>query len=183
MTNDISYTIRKSRRAKHLRLVVHCDGRVVVTVPRGVRQSIVERFISEKKQWVLKKLHFFENVDNRGGRVFSNKDYQKYKEEARQLVHDRIDFYNKEYGFKFNRISIKNQRTLWGSCSAKSNININYKVLFLPKELQDYLIVHEMCHLKELNHSSKFWNLVQKTVPDYKKIRKGLMGSDPKCLK
>ena len=84
---------------------------------------------------------------------------------------ERVDHFNTTYKFKFNRINIKNQKTRWGSCSNKGNLNFNYKIVLLPERLADYIIVHELCHLKELNHSKKFWNLVAKAMPDYPQIR------------
>ena len=83
-------------------------------------------------------------------------------------------FYNEIYQFSYNKIYIKNQKTRWGSCSGKKNLSFNYRILFLPKKLQDYIIVHELCHLKELNHSKRFWSLVARVFPDYQNIRNEL---------
>ncbi len=99
-------------------------------------------------------------------------DYLKYKETARILVKNRIDYFNKIYNFKVNRVTIKNQRSRWGSCSKKGNLNFNYKIALLPSSLADYVIVHELCHLKEFNHSKNFWDLVKISVPNYKEIRR-----------
>ncbi len=171
---DIKYTIRNSGRAKRVRLSVFCDGRVVVTTPRGIGLAIIEKFIAEKKAWVLKKLNFLKKVDKKIVRRFSDEDYKKYKNDALQLVKAKVLHYSKIYGFEYNRISIRNQKTRWGSCSRKRNININYRILFLPNKLQDYLIIHELCHLKEFNHSNKFWSLVHNILPDYKELKKSL---------
>jgi len=100
--------------------------------------------------------------------------YIKNKERAREIVRQKLNNFNNTYGFTYNRVSIKNQRTKWGSCSSKGNLNFNYKIVFLPEHLANYLIVHELCHLKELNHSKSFWLLVEKTIPDYKKCKKEL---------
>ena len=96
------------------------------------------------------------------------------REQARILVENRISFFNKIYNFEINRVFVKNQKTRWGSCSSNKNLNFNYKIIFLKPALADYLIVHELCHLKEFNHSEKFWNLVEKTIPDYKNINREL---------
>lgn len=104
----------------------------------------------------------------------SRKDYIENKNEAFALVSERVKFYNKFYNFTFNKIYIKNQKTRWGSCSNKQNINLNYKIIFLPQRHQDYIIVHEMCHLKEFNHSRKFWALVERALPNYLEIKKEL---------
>lgn len=174
MEKKISYKLKRSKRAKRMRLAVYCDGAVVITTPFGIEQSIVEKFLNEKKQWVLDKIRFFKSVDSKAIRTFSHKDYLENKDKALTLVHERVKFYNKIYGFSFNKIFIKNQKTRWGSCSCKQNLNLNYKIVFLPEKHQDYIIVHEMCHLKEFNHSRKFWALVEKTLPNYLDIKKEL---------
>jgi predicted metal-dependent hydrolase len=86
----------------------------------------------------------------------------------------KIIYFNSFYNFKYNKIFIKNHQRRWGSCSSKRNLNFNYKIIFLPERLQNYLIVHELCHLKEMNHSKGFWALVAKTIPDYEKLNKQL---------
>ncbi|MBU4082699.1 M48 family metallopeptidase [Patescibacteria group bacterium] len=100
--------------------------------------------------------------------------YLANKERALDFVYARVALYNEIYNFNFNRISVKNQKTRWGSCSEKGNLNFNYRIVLLPIEMADYIIVHELCHLGELNHSPKFWNLVAKTMPNYLEIRKRL---------
>ena len=91
----------------------------------------------------------------------------KKKEEARKLVESKVEHFNRFYKFKINRIAIRNQKTRWGSCSSKGNLNFNYKIIYLEPKLADYLIVHEMCHLAEFNHSRNFWGLVSKAIPDF----------------
>ncbi len=97
--------------------------------------------------------------------------YLKYKEEARALVKEKLLYWNQFYGYTYQRIAIKDHKTRWGSCSKKGNLNFNYRIVFLPPHLVDYLIVHELCHLGEFNHSPAFWALVGKTVPDWEKRR------------
>ena len=108
------------------------------------------------------------------GRRRVNKKYIENKDKALSIVKDRIEYFNTFYNFKWNRIVIRNQKTRWGSCSRKGNLNFNYKIAFLPPKSADYIIVHELCHLGEFNHSQKFWNLVAQTIPDYLAIRKDL---------
>lgn len=93
---------------------------------------------------------------------------------VRKLVLARLERFNAVYGFAYHRVSIKDQRTMWGSCSRKGNLNFNWRVIQLPPALADYVIVHELCHLQELNHSRRFWDLVARTIPDYKERRKAL---------
>lgn len=96
------------------------------------------------------------------------KHYVAHKETARSLVHARLVYWNQFYGFGYNRVAIRNQRRCWGSCTSLKNLNFSYKIQFLPAHLQDYIIVHELCHLQELNHGKGFWQLVEQQVPGYK---------------
>lgn len=102
------------------------------------------------------------------------KHYRAHKEAARSLTLARLAHFNQHYGLHYNRVAIRNQRRCWGSCSSLKNLNFNYKILFLPPELQDYIIVHELCHLKEMNHGPNFWALVEETIPDYRARRAAL---------
>ena len=117
-------------------------------------------------RWVIKR-------KRRRKRAKSGKaNYIKYKEAARILAKRKVAQYNQRYGFLVNRIAIKNSKTRWGSCSKKGNRNFNYKIALLPEALADYIIVHELCHLGEFNHSKKFWALVARVIPHYKVIKK-----------
>ena len=107
-------------------------------------------------------------------RIFKRRHYLKHKELARVLVKAKLEHFNQHYGFKYNRISIRNQRSRWGSCSKQGNLNFNYRIIFLPPALADYLIVHELCHLQEFNHSRAFWALVTQTIPHYQTVRREL---------
>ena len=106
----------------------------------------------------------------------------KKREEARIFVENRINYFNKFYKFEINRIAIKNTTTRWGSCSSKKNLNFNYKIIYLRPDLADYLIVHELCHLGEFNHSKRFNALVSKTIPDYEKVDKELRRTPVKYI-
>lgn len=81
---------------------------------------------------------------------------------------------NRRYGFSYGRVAIRDQRRRWGSCSSAGNLNFNYKILFLPSALQEYIVTHELCHLAEFNHGPAFWRLVASTVPDYRQRRQHL---------
>lgn len=96
------------------------------------------------------------------------KHYLEHKEIARALVEARLKYHNQHYGFIWNRVAIRNQKQCWGSCTSLKNLNFSYRLLFLPEHLVDYIIVHELCHLAELNHGANFWSLVAEKIPDYK---------------
>lgn len=101
----------------------------------------------------------------------SDSDYAAYRTQAKAFVEKRLREINQHYGYSYNRITIKNQKTRWGSCSQKQNINIHYRVIHLRPELADYVLTHELCHLKEMNHSRAFWKLVGATIPHYQQLR------------
>lgn len=109
----------------------------------------------------------------------SQAEYEKLKESARVLVKEKLEYWNQFYSFSYKRIFIRAQRTRWGSCSSRGNLSFNYRILFLSPELQDYLIVHELCHLSEMNHGSNFWVLVGRTIPKYKTLRRILRKERP----
>lgn len=104
----------------------------------------------------------------------NRKHYLELKEAARALVHVRVGYFNAFYGHTVGKVFIKNTKSRWGSCSSKGNLNFNYKIVLLPPEVADYLIVHELCHLKEFNHGPNFWALVSQCAPNYRAARSAL---------
>jgi len=173
----LSYEIKKSRKARNLRLTIYPDGKVIATLPCGINESLIDKFILEKSKWIfgkLEKMRFSKNPNGRLLAKFGKREYNRYKKQSFFFIKNRLEELNKFYNFNFKRISIRNQRTRWGSCSRRGNLNFNYKLIFLPERLADYVIIHELCHIKEFNHSASFWNLVAETVPDYKDVVKKL---------
>ena len=172
--SKITYTLKRSKKARRMRLAVHCDGSVVVTMPYRFQETAAERFIQEKAKWLFSKITFFKQSEGKSFAKYSYDDYLKYKKDAMTIIEKKVQYFVGKYGYLYNKISIKNQKTCWGSCSKKDNLNFNYKVLFLPENIQDYIIAHELCHLKEHNHSKKFWGLVFDILPQYQESRKQL---------
>lgn len=147
----------------------------MVTLPWRVGIWKAEDFIRQNSLWVLEKMKAMKKIGQ--GSIFlkhDKKEYQEFKEYARKFVSERLEKYREIYGFEYKKISIRNQRTRWGSCSKQGNLNFNYKIIFLPERHAEYIIVHEICHLAEFNHSKRFWSLVSKTFPDFGKIVKEL---------
>lgn len=170
----VEYTLKTSNRARRIRFVIYCGGELVVTVPRKFRESDLERFMREKASWILKKTIEFKGIKKTLPFENERHAFLLHRQTALDLVRKRLEYYNNIYSFVFNKVRIKSQRTCWGSCSRTKNLNFNYKLAFLPPRVVDYVVVHELCHLGEFNHSSKFWDLVEKTIPDYLNIRKEL---------
>ena len=172
------YEVKESLRAKRLSLTVHPDGRVVVTKPKRMSDAAVARWVATRADWIEKATAHFKRRNKgvvpeqlpkpRRG----SKAYKGAVKAARVLVHERLAHFNTLYGFSYGTISIRNQKTRWGSCSIANNLSFNYRIAFLPPHLADYIIVHELCHTKEHNHSVRFWDLVAKAIPDHRALRK-----------
>lgn len=101
-------------------------------------------------------------------------DYESIKKSARKDLTARVEYFAPIIGVKYNRIAIRCQKTRWGSCSSKQNLNFNCLLMMAPEEVRNYVVIHELCHLKQMNHSRLFWAEVEKAMPDYKKWRKWL---------
>lgn len=97
-----------------------------------------------------------------------------YKEKASEIIHDRLQHFNQHYGFHYNQVTFRNQKTRWGSCSSQKNLNFNWRLAMAPIEVIDYVVVHELCHLKEMNHSPRFWARVEEAAPHHTKAKKWL---------
>ncbi len=179
----VEVTIKRSMRSRRLRLSVHPGGEVVITAPASMSDARLEReasrFLSQKGEWVLRAVRKLKNhkaATPKRSVAEIRKEYAANKKKAKDLVVERLKHFNTFYGFKIGNISIRNQKSRWGSCSRKGNLNFNYRIALLPLHLSDYIIVHELCHIGQLNHSSKFWDLVAKTIPEHKKLRRELKG-------
>jgi len=164
---EVKIRVKHSGRTRQARLSVG-NGGVTLTMPKSLPWRLAERFLITRGDWlksVLDKWNATEKMPPIDGRPF---EYNRYKTRAARLVRDRLKFFNESYKLSYNRICIKNQSTRWGSCSSNRNLNFNYRVVALPPELADYLVVHELCHLQEMNHSVRFWRLVAQALPDYR---------------
>lgn len=167
----ISYTVKESVRAKRIRIAVYCDGTVVITSPKNTLEDTIQKYLHLKSSWIIQKLSLFSRIEVCPDiAIFSEEHFLLHKDKALNLVIEKVEGFSKKYGFDPNKLSVKKLKTKWGSCSIKKNLNFNYKVLFLSEELQNYIIVHELCHLKQMDHSKKFWRYVNDVIPEYKLI-------------
>jgi hypothetical protein len=162
----IPYSISNS--AGHcLRLEIK-DGRVYLFKPRWVSKVRAQKFLESKSAWLER------NLAKERKQIplypLAKTELPMFKKE----IISRLNYFNQGYNFNWQRVSIRHQTTRWGSCSPKGTLSFNSRLANLPLELQDYIIVHELCHLKVPNHSPKFWKLVEKTLPDYLIRRRAL---------
>lgn len=157
----------KSRRAKRLIITIRPFKGVRVAVPRRVSFAEAERFVHSKTGWIQKHLAKMKEAELQQRKLMENSKPIDKAAAKRKLI-SRLDELAEQYGFRYNRVFIKNQKSRWGSCSAKNNINLNMKLITLPAELMDYVILHELVHTKVKNHSKKFWTELDKLVGDAK---------------
>ncbi|MHB9095146.1 MAG: M48 family metallopeptidase [Eubacteriales bacterium] len=221
----IPYTVKKSSRARHIRITVGPGG-VVVSAPGFLNQREVISFVEKKGEWILRKFSVLQQVLSanpdralvdgeellfqgdsftlqvseyqgkntkvalRNGCFVVHINYavpvqerreeirrkleDLYKRLAREAVTERLDYFGPQLGLKYNAVRIKEQKTRWGSCSGKGNLNFNWKVVMAPSDIIDYVVVHELCHLAHMNHSREFWHLVESQLPDYRERKQWL---------
>lgn len=171
MKLSFEYILKRKRGMKTLRIRIEKNGSVLVTGPYLLSKKRIEECLQEKSDWILERI---QKVKEREQTLTRFGSYEVFAKRAKKLLKDRVEEINKHYQFSFNRISIKRHETRWGSCSKKGNLNFNYRLYFLPQELVDYVVAHELSHLKHMNHSKDFWECVAETIPDYKQRRKEL---------
>ena len=162
--------IRCRRRSVGIR--VTDAGEVIVRAPLRMPMAQVRSLVESKRDWIEKTLA---KVNSRAQvPKLSREETDALAERARQVIPPRVKAWAARLGVSYGRITIRNQKTRWGSCSAKGNLNFNCVLMLCPEAVLDYVIVHELCHRKELNHSDRFWAEVEKALPDYRQRRKWL---------
>lgn len=167
----IPYTLIRSRR-KTIAIHITPAGEVEVRCPTRMRKADIEAFLESKRPWIEK--HVKAIADRPPQPPLSPAEIQALARQASQLIPQRIAHFSPKIGVTYGRITIRSQHTRWGSCSAKGNLNFNCLLLLAPPEVLDYVVVHELCHRKEMNHSPKFWAEVEKILPNYKQSKQWL---------
>lgn len=157
-----------------MRLHVYPDKSVLLTIPKRASIRGAEQFFANNLEWIAEKQRHFGSGDPEETKKQSREHYLRNKKAARAFIVKKVEELNSHYGFRYGKVAVRNTRTRWGSCSREGNLNFHYKILFLSEPFADYVVAHELCHLKELNHSPKFWKLVAETIPDYKEKRREL---------
>ncbi len=173
-TASTAWTLRRSARSGRLWVTVRRDGAVVVTAPSHAPFAAIERFVRDRAEWIARAVAKMRRYKDDVYLPRTRAAYLANKERARALVLELLGRHAPAYGFRYGRVFIKDLRRNWGSCSELGNLNFNYKLAFLPPELAEYVVVHELCHLAEFNHSPAFWALVGRALPDAAARRKRL---------
>lgn len=167
---EYNVEVRRSKR-KSAAIKITADMQIVVFVPLYVSDNEIERMVISKSKWIDEHmLKVQSTIDERS--KLEKITFEQVKELADQAVEyipKRVKYYAEKENFVYNKITIKNLVSRWGSCSTKGNLNFNCLLMLMPDYVIDYIVVHELCHLREMNHSEKFWAEVEKIMPDYQR--------------
>lgn len=168
---EVVYSNRKS-----VAIQIKPDGTVVLRAPYGVPKRELNRILEEKRSWI--EVHLQEikerEAEQKALPKFSMQEIKELANKALAYIPERVKYYAPIVGVNYTRITIRNQKTRWGSCSSKGGLNFNCLLMLTPPEVIDYVVVHELCHRKEMNHSKAFWAEVEKVLPDYKSAKRWL---------
>lgn len=172
---NIPITVIRSKR-KTISIQIHADLSVTVRAPERASQKEIERVLREKEPWIKKHLEQMHRQaeECEGVKPFTDEELQQLADRAVCHITKRVAYYAALIGVDYGRITIRNQKTRWGSCSSKGNLNFNCLLMLAPWEVIDYVVVHELCHRKEMNHSKAFWREVERILPDYRESEKWL---------
>ena len=175
---QIDYTIIKSNR-KSWSLSVSSDGLLTMRIPNAMSRRYAESLMAEKQDWIVKQ--FIKIKKQQEKRPVSNLSQtqrdaleKRYREAARSYFPERVQYYAAILQVTYGNITIRDQKTRWGSCSSRGNLNFNWRLMLAPPRVLDYVVVHELCHRKHMDHSPAFWQEVGDILPDYKALRKWL---------
>lgn len=157
---------------------------VIVRAPTRMKQNEIEKFVETKRNWIEKHLQsvsekqkLLENID-----PYSDEEIRSFVKQAKEIIPKKVEFYAEKIGVTYNKITIRCQRTRWGSCSSKGNLNFNCLLVLLPDEIIDSVVVHELCHRRQMNHSAKFYAEIEKVFPDYNCCRQWLKQNGNKYM-
>lgn len=166
------YEIVRSKRMTSA-IQVKRDGRVVVRCPWVATQEEVCSFVEKHREWILRNRK--EVLDRLARReVYTEEQVKELRQRARWMLAQKTWQWAQRMQVTYGRLSIRQQATRWGRCSRKGNLNFNWTLILLPEALADYVVVHELAHRREMNHSPKFWKIVEEQLPDYRELRRQL---------
>jgi predicted metal-dependent hydrolase len=163
----------RSKKARHINISVKPFKGVRVAIPYGVSYDKAKQVVQSKKSWIQKHLDKMKLVEKEH-EVLSKNLTEIDRVEARKKLVSRLNELSGQHGFSYNKVFMRNQKTRWGSCSGKNNISLNMKLVRLPDEMIDYVLLHELVHTRIKNHTNEFWTELNRLVGDAKKIDRRL---------
>lgn len=166
----MEYRVIRSSR-KTISLQITPEGALLVRCPNRMKKADIQAFVQSKEDWIQKHL---KKPGENSQPPFSQQELQELISHAKLVIQERVKYYAPIIGVSYGKITIRSQHTRWGSCSGKGNLNFNCLLMLAPRWVLDYVVVHELCHRKEMNHSARFWAQVEKVLPDYRESKKWL---------
>ncbi len=168
--------IKSNRRS--VGITIKPGGEIIVRAPRLMPQSLILSYIRQKEAWIIKtylkqsKIQPAPASEDKSSHTLALE--KRYRDAARDYIPKRVEYYHQFTGGNYSKITIRDQKTRWGSCSSNGTLSFSFRLMMAPPRVLDYVVVHELCHLTHMNHSSDFWNMVETILPDYKEHRKWL---------
>ena len=162
--------VRSSR--KTLAVQIRADGTVIARAPLRMPKDRILCFLSEKASWIRMqqgKMQERENMRQQACIHLDAAQEKELRERAKSVLAQRTAYFARQVGVTYGRITVRDQKTRWGSCSQTGNLNFNFRLILAPSEVLDYVVVHELCHRRQMNHSAQFWQEVAQVLPDYRK--------------
>lgn len=169
---NIPIMLEKSKR-KLLAITLTEDGILSIKAPLRVSDREIEKFLNQKRFWIYKQAKRIQE-EQKNRVVRSEQEIRRLKEEARKVLTEKTDYYKQFLNVEYQKIRIGDQKTRWGSCSSSGTISYNWRLILMPEKIVDYVVVHELCHMIEMNHSKRFWEQVEAILPDYQARRNWL---------
>lgn len=176
-THKLPATLIKSSR-RSVGITIKPGGEIIIRAPKLMPNAIIMSFVQEKAAWILKTYEKQSNI--RPSTPTKEKSHQtlalekRYRDAAKEYIPKRVEYYHQFTGGHYERITIRDQKSRWGSCSGNGTLSFNFRLMLAPPRVLDYVVVHELCHLTHMNHSKEFWTMVESILPDYKEHRKWL---------
>ncbi len=167
----LGYHIVRSNR-KTISIQITPQGEVVVRCPKWMTDSQIDSHVHSRRNWI--ETHLAKHSRQPVLPPFTAEEMRELADQAKRIIPPRVEFYARQTGVSYGRITIRSQHTRWGSCSGKGNLNFNCLLVLAPTEVLDYVVVHELCHRKEMNHSARFWAEVAKILPGWSAQREWL---------
>ena len=170
-------------KRKTVSIQIKSDGRIVVRAPLRMSKADITRLVEEKSGWIEKHLAQSRRQNESAEPAFSPEQLRQLAEAARQDLPRRAARFAPLVGVSYGRITIRAQKSRWGSCSTRGNLNFNCLLMLCPEEVRDYVVVHELCHRKEMNHSRRFWLELARVLPEYEQQRQWLKANGSRLIR
>ncbi len=180
--SDFRVFIKRSAR-RSLSLEIMPDGNLLARAPQRMPEREIWAFIREKEEWIrIHRRKRMERQTEAQADPLTPDQIRELADVALRVLPERCRYFAGIMGVRYGRITIRNQKTRWGSCSSGGNLNFNCLLMLAPPEVRDYVVVHELAHLKEMNHSPRFWKEVEKVLPDYRQRLLWLKKNGPELI-